>query len=53
MEEINNECSAAGPGVFDSPQASTLGSDIEVPPYRSALPAREGQKELLAFVPSL
>jgi hypothetical protein len=38
---------------FDLPQASTLGSDIEVPPYRSALPAREGQKELLAFVPSL
>ena len=36
-----------------SPQASTLGSDIEVPPYRSALPAREGQKELLALVPSL
>jgi hypothetical protein len=53
MEEINNECSAAGPGVFDSQQASTLVSDIEVSPCRFALPAREGQRELLAFVPSL
>ena len=33
--------------------ASTLGSDIEVPSYRSALPAREGQKELSTTVLSL
>jgi hypothetical protein len=35
----------------DSPQAPSLVSDIEVFSDRSQLPAREGQKELLAIVP--
>jgi hypothetical protein len=51
--KLSYECPAARQRIFGCPQASTLGSDIEVPPCRSALPAREGQKELLAFVPSL
>jgi hypothetical protein len=47
------ECPAARQRIFGCPQAATLGSDIEVPPYRYALPACKGQKELLALVPSL
>jgi hypothetical protein len=51
--ELLYECPAACQRDFDSPQASTLGSDIEVPPCRSALPACKGQKKLLAIVPSV
>jgi hypothetical protein len=48
--EENYERTTACERDFDSPQASPLGNNIEVPPCRSPLPAREGQKELLAFV---
>jgi hypothetical protein len=48
-----NECSAAGPGVLNSPQAKTMGSDCKVPSHRSPLHDCQSKEKLLAIVPSV